>query len=588
MSFYRFAILAPAAMLTACAASNAPLNRAVPVASAQSADALYVNGDILTMVGNDPAYVGALAVADGRIIYAGPRASAPAAAKTVDLGGKTLLPGFIDTHGHMVYFGKNLVDADLVGTPDIPDLLNRMKAQAARTPPGGWIVGFGYSVPKMKEGRAPTVEELDSISATIPVMIVDNSGHLGAANSAAFAAAGVTAASADPAGGTFTRKPDGKALAGPMEETALNLVRAKRPAFTDKMADDVMIGGARMWASMGQTTAQDCGIGLGEDDMAIVRNAINKNLLPIDLYVCAKDSITDPMLAQANEVRADATAGRVKLAARTDDDRRYINRVRMGGIKFWLDGALDTAWFTQPYANNPPGKTGVYLGYRQIEDATLDAAFDRFWTTDIQINMHIQGDAAADQALNAIEKAVRKYGMRDHRPVFIHATVLRPDQIEKMGRYGAVPTFLTTSIAKAGDLAVHFWGPERAAAAAGANTFVKAGLPFTFSHDAPVTPSPSILELVDAGVNRTTASGRVMGPDERVSPYNALRSVTVYGAFQIKEEKTKGTLEVGKLADLVILDRNPLKVEPTTIKSIKVVETIKEGVTVYRDDAAQP
>ena len=160
MSFYRFAILAPAALLTACAASNAPLNRAVPVASAQSADALYVNGDILTMVGNDPAYVGALAVADGRIIYAGPRASAPAAAKTVDLGGKTLLPGFIDTHGHMVYFGKNLVDADLVGTPDIPDLLNRMKAQAARTPPGGWIVGFGYSVPKMKEGRAPTVEEL--------------------------------------------------------------------------------------------------------------------------------------------------------------------------------------------------------------------------------------------------------------------------------------------------------------------------------------------------------------------------------------------------------------------------------------------
>jgi predicted amidohydrolase YtcJ len=178
--------------------------------------------------------------------------------------------------------------------------------------------------------------------------------------------------------------------------------------------------------------------------------------------------------------------------------------------------------------------------------------------------------------------------MRDHRPVFIHATVLRPDQIEKMRRYGAVPTFLTASIAKAGDLAVRFWGPERAAAAAAAGSFVKAGLPFTFSHDAPVTPSPSILELVDAGVNRMTASGRVMGPDERVSPYNALRAVTVYGAFQIKEEKTKGTLEVGKLADLVILDRNPLKVTPTTIKSIKVVETIKEGVTVYRADSARP
>jgi predicted amidohydrolase YtcJ len=113
-------------------------------------------------------------------------------------------------------------------------------------------------------------------------------------------------------------------------------------------------------------------------------------------------------------------------------------------------------------------------------------------------------------------------------------------------------------------------------------SFLRAGLPFTFSHDAPVSPVPSILALVDAGVNRMSGSGRVIGPDERITPYQALRAVTATAAYQLKEEKTKGTLEVGKLADLVILEKNPLAVEPTTIKDIAVVETIKEGKTVWR------
>jgi predicted amidohydrolase YtcJ len=202
--------------------------------------------------------------------------------------------------------------------------------------------------------------------------------------------------------------------------------------------------------------------------------------------------------------------------------------------------------------------------------------------------MHMNGDAAADQALRAIELAVKKYGMRDHRPVFIHASYLRPDQIAKMRAYGAIPTFLAASIPTAGDFVVHFWGADRAAKAAGGGTFVKEGLPFTLSHDAPVSPSPSILGIVDAAVNRIAAgSGAVIGPDERLTPYQGLRAVTAYSAYQVHEEKTKGTLEVGKLADLVILDANPLKVAPTSIKSIKVLETIKEGVPIFHLDAAR-
>jgi predicted amidohydrolase YtcJ len=262
--------------------------------------------------------------------------------------------------------------------------------------------------------------------------------------------------------------------------------------------------------------------------------------------------------------------------------------VRLGGIKYWLDGSPDTCWMSEPFTVNPPGKTGQFKGYQQIPNEALDATFDKYWTTNMQINMHMLGDAAADQALQAIEKAKKKYGMRDHRPVLIHAAVLRPDQLARIKAVGAIPSFLTTTLPKGGDSIAVLWGPQRTAFANPANTFEKRGMPFTFSHDAPITPIPSVLALVDAGVNRISASGKVLGPDERVTPYVGLRAVTAMAAYQIKEEKSKGTLEAGKLADLVVLEKNPLKVDPTSIKNIQVLETIKEGTTVYKLGVTKP
>jgi predicted amidohydrolase YtcJ len=589
---------------TAAFAADAPLPQA-------SADAIFFGGDILTMAGKDPEYAEAIAVKDGKIAFVGSKDAAMefrgGDTALIDLAGRTLLPGFIDTHGHMIYFGKNMIDADLFGAPDMADLIARMKAHVARTPEGAWIVGFGYAARKMKENRHPTVEELDQVSADRPVMVVDSSGHLGAGNAALFRLMGLSAATPDPEGGSFMRKPGGTELAGPMEETALFAVRAKRPPFTGELADRAATGAVELWASYGQTTAMECGLGLGDDDIDIVKNAIDKNLLKIDLYICAKDTIAEKVITEARAVAADyAAAGTADpavtrqdlivaqanskpsdtaaklLAARPDLDKRYINRVRLGGVKFWLDGSIDTAWFTEPYANNPPGKTGSYSGFQQITDEMLDEAFDKLWTSNIQINMHMNGDAAVEQALRAIEKAVAKHGMRDHRPVFVHGTYMRPDQIDRAQTYGAIPSYLTSSIVSGGAGALFLWGGERGNKVVAANTLENRGMPFTFSHDAPVTPVPWILPLVDAGVNRATAEGQVIGEKERVSPYVALKAVTAYAAFQIKEEKSKGTLEEGKLADMVILEQNPLKVDPKTIKDIKVLETIKEGETVFR------
>ena len=430
-------------------------------------------------------------------------------------------------------------------------------------------------------------------------MVVDSSGHAGAMNSAAFRAAGITAATADPEGGKFERGPDGRSLAGKAEETALNLVREKRPPFRGPRADAVATRAAALWASYGQTTAQDCGIGLGSDDIALVRNAIDKRLLPLDLYICAKDSLVETMAGAAARVAADygfdrqqelvtAAAERpgdtsgLLLQMRPDLDRRYVNRVRLGGIKFWLDGSIPTAWMSEPYAVNPPGTEPGFRGYQQVPDAVLEAAFRRWWQSPVQLNLHMNGDAAAEQALRVIETVVASQGMADHRPVFIHACYLRPDQIQRLKAVGGVPSFLTSGLIPGGETVVKLWGPERAAQAMAARSMERTGITFTFSHDAPVSPQPWVLALVDAGVNRRTPSGLVIGPEERVSPYQAQRAVTANAAWQIKEERMKGTLEVGKLADLVILERNPLTADPTTIKDIAVVETIKEGRSIYR------
>jgi len=591
--FYRTAV---ASLVLATSITSLNLF-AQPPSNGQEASkpTIYFGGDILTMRGLQPEYVEGLAIKDGKILVAGPMAeckrAAGADAKSIDLGGKTLVPGFIDTHGHFVYFGKNLVDANLFDCADIPELISRMKKQVERTPEGAWIAGFGYQARTLKEGRHPTSEELDQVSPDRPVMIVDSSGHLGAANGAAFKAAGITSDTPDPTGGAFARKSDGKSLLGPMEETALNAVRSMRPALTGELASRAITGAAEVWASYGQTTAMEAGLGLGNDDIGIVMNAIDNKLLPIDLYIAAKDSSLDDTLAAAYSVASQYNPNSEGIvekmrAARPDLDRRYVNRVRMGGVKFWLDGSLDTAWFTQPYTQNPPGKTGAFSGYRQIPDEVLDAVFDKYWASELQIHMHMNGDAAADQALSAIAKAVKKYGMRDHRPVFVHATLLRVDQIDKIKTCGAIPSFLTAGIVTGGDAVFKLWGQERSAMALASRTFLRSGLPFTFSHDAPVSPVPSILALVDAGVNRISASGKVVGPEETVPPYHALRAVTAMAAYQLKEETSKGTLEAGKLADLVILEKNPLKVESTTIKDIAVLETIKEGKTVYTRSAS--
>lgn len=559
-------------------------------ASGSDIATIYFNGDIITMEGDSAVYAEALVEKAGKILFVGDKASAlrEAGSKSVqvDLAGKTLVPGFIDAHGHMVYHGKNLMDKSLSGVKDIPELIERMKAHVTQIPSDGWIVGMGYAPLKMKEQRHPSADELDQISKDRPVLVVHSSGHGGSMNHALMKLLNINENTVDPAGGEYIREKGSKMPAGPMEETALIEVRNRRPPFSEASAAKVITEASKIWASFGQTTAMECGLGLGADDISIVENAIEKKLLPIDLVVFAKESSTDEVVNAAygvSESYAPTTSSNAKklLSNRVDLDKRYINRVRLGGIKFWLDGNPALAWMSEPFTTPPPGREPGFKAYGQIPDSLLFAYFDKYWTTNMQINMHVLGDQALEQALSAIEAAVKKHGMSDHRPVFVHCGYARPDQIKRIKAIGGIPTFLSLGLYIQGDEIVKMWGDKRASNGMAAQSMLQEGIPFSLSHDAPIS-APQIMPLVAAAVNRVTNTGKVIGPHQRISPYLALKAVTAWAAYQIKEEKTKGTLQTGKLADLVILEKNPLKVAPEEIAGIKVMETIKEGKSIFK------
>jgi len=557
---------------------------------------VYTGGDILTMRGAAPAYVEALVEAGGKITFVGSSADALKAAganpRRVDLAGRTLLPGFIDAHGHLIYASHTMLDADLAGVKNIPELLARLKAHAATVPAGERIVGMGYRAEQMAEARHPTAAELDSVSSTRPIGISDGSGHHGVLNTALMKELKLSAATPDPEGGFFTRKPGSKELAGHAAESAWMAVLATRAPLNAAQTRKGVAKAAALWVENGITTASELGLGLSADDVEIATRVVNEKLMPIDLVMFAKASAADRIIDAAYHIQQNRQApnsdiSQSLLAARPDLDKRYVNRVRLAGFKFWLDGSIDTMFMSRPFTKNPPGVTEKnYRGLRVDPQEQLVAFLDKYWTSNRQIAAHAIGDEANEQFLLAIEGAIKKHGTVDARPIFQHAQFLRPDQIKRIKAVGGTPSMTAGGLYVMADYISGLVGPERLGWVGAAASLQKQGINWTINTDWPAGVSASLLFASWNVVNRTTQSGGVFVPSERVSAYDALRSITINGAYQYKEEKTKGSLEVGKLADLVILDRNPLKVEPLDIKSVQVMQTIKEGRTVYERPAA--
>lgn len=536
-------------------------------------DTLYTGGPILTMSDRTP-IAEAVLVRDGRILAVGSNAvlrnQMGPVSRVVDLRGKTMLPGFFDPHGHVVMIGLQALSADLLPPPDgecsdIDSLQRLLREWIARNSRAieryGIVIGFGYDDSQLKEQRHPTRDELDAVSGDVPILIIHQSGHLGVLNSKALEAVGATAESEDPAGGAFRRREGSTEPNGVCEEAAFFQAVGKLVSKFDEAAYLAMIkAGAESCARFGYTTVQEARA--MDSTVAMLNRAAELNILPVD--VLAYPDILDAV-------------------ASINPALEYKNRMRIGGAKLTIDGSPQgkTAFLSAPYFVPPPDKDPGYAGYTAITEAQLRGAVDLAYSKGWQILTHANGDAAIDMLISAIDAAERKYGSADRRPVLIHGQTARLDQLPKLKLLGIIPSFFPMHTFYWGD-----WhrdsvlGPERAARISPCASAQRLGMIFTSHHDAPVA-NPDSMRVLSATVTRKTRSGTVLGPEERVDVQTALKAMTIWAAHQHFEEASKGSIEAGKLADFVILDRNPLNVREDELSGLRVIQTIKSGNVVH-------
>lgn len=551
---------------------------APPVSARQTADSIWSGGPILTM--NDKAMrVEAVAVADGRILAVGKRSKVMklrgSKTEMVDLKGRTMIPGFVDAHGHIVVGGLQALSANLLAPPDgkVQDIASLqqtlrdwMEKNAAAVEKTRIIIGFGYDNAQLEELRHPTREELDAVSKDIPVLIVHQSGHLATVNSAMLKAIGYDSGSKDPAGGVIQRKPGTTEPNGTLEETALF---SAIPVVLGRIGPEGLKvfarEGAKLWARFGYTTAEE--------------GRATPQIAEMLKQVAAEGGF-------ANDVNAypDVLVDRAYIKA--NQSPTFTNRFRVAGAKLTIDGSPQgfTAWRDRPYyrpvGNYPEGYSGyAAASAEQVMDAVQ-------WASEngIQVITHSNGERASDLLIAAHRAAQARFPhAKKLRPVLIHGQFLREDQLDSFKALGVIPSLFPMHTFYWGDWHLdHTLGPQAGMNISPTGWALKRGMIFSSHHDAPVA-FPDSMRVLDATVTRRArGSGRIVGPGQRVDVITALKAMTLWPAYHHFEEKTKGSLEPGKLADFAILSKDPTAVEPATIADIKVTETVKEGRTIFR------
>ena len=523
---------------------------------------LYYGGPIRTMEAEGLAE--ALLTENGVIAAVGSlehlRSWAKGAAE-IDLEGRALLPAFMDAHSHFSGAAHALLQAPLDEAAcfdDVADALARF-IRDNHIPQGQWVVGKGYDQNALAEQRHPAREMLDRVSAEHPIMIVHQSGHMGVFNTRALEQLGVTVDTPAPAGGTIGK--EGGALTGYMEENAFLHYQQQVPMPDEHDLLDAYRRVQRLYASYGITTVQE-GM-LPESLIPIYRTLLEHGLLELD--VVAYPSV-DALDAVCN--------------AFPEAVRRYHGHFKIGGCKLFLDGSPQgrTAWMRTPYQGAAEG----YRGYGTMTDEAVREALLHAYRSGMQPLAHCNGDAAAAQYLAAAAAVEREHpDFRDLRPVMIHAQLLDTDQMDEVARLGVVPSFFVAHVYQWGDTHIKNFGLERAGRISAAKAALDRGIPFTFHRDTPVLP-PDMLGTIWCAVNRKTKRGVTLGAGQRIPAEEALRAVTENAAYQYFEESWRGSLHPGKAADFVLLDADPLAVQPDRLRDIRVLETIKAGETVYR------
>lgn len=528
---------------------------------------LYHNGTVITM--EEPLYAQALLEENGKICAVGSEEEVRAAAgdnyEEIDLNGHTLMPSFIDPHSHFSGCAHATLQVALGDAKNFHDIETKIAdfIRVNEIPKGQWVAAQGYDHNNLEEKRSPRRDVLDRAAPENPVVMMHQSGHMGTLNTMALKELGITAESPVPEGGVMEIV-DGE-VTGYMEESAFLACQNRLPSPAPEDMLKAFQTAQKVYASYGITTLQE--------------GMLISQLAPLYQYLCATNQLKLDVVGYLDIEKADELS--VQLA---DSMGKYHNHFKVNGYKTFLDGSPQgkTAWMREPYEGEKDG----YCGYPRTTDEELAVSINKALDDNMQLLVHCNGDAACAQYLRVYEEQIearKKAGkpVPDIRPVMIHAQLLGRDQIPAMKKIGMMPSFFVAHVYHWGDIHIANFGRERAEKISPAASAKKNGIPFTFHEDTPVI-NPDMMETVWCAVNRITKNGEVLGEDERISTLDALRAVTINAAYQYSEEDRKGSLKQGKLADMMILDRDPLKIEPMNLRDVTVLETIKEGTTVYK------
>lgn len=525
---------------------------------------IYHNGPIITME-DSQLEVEVLIEHEGKIVYVGAKNGiTPYITDTVewiDLKGNTLMPAFIDAHSHISDTATLLKTADLSSAKNFTDIVTLLKSfinnnDISHQP---FVVGMGYDHNSLEEHCHPDRHLLDPAFPDIPIMLVHASIHMGVANARMLEILNVTADTPSPEGGIIARFDNSNEPNGYLEETAFNPAYdliLKELALT---TDDI-IKAEHLYIQNGILTIQE-----GSTDyktIELCRSAADKHLLTCDLVAYPAFNFARG-IGDSFERNADCIG-------------IYKNHFKVGGYKIIGDGSPQgrTAWMTEPYEGTDD------CSYAWVTDEDMQAYTDLAYSENRQVLCHCNGDAAAEQFLVACEHSETKYPNRNLRPVMIHCQTVRDDQLKRMAKINMIASIFVDHVYYWGDIHLKNFGPLRGHHISPAKSALDYGVSFNFHTDCPVV-MPNLFQTAWTAVNRITKNGIVLGEDQRIDVLNALKALTINAAYLYFEENEKGSLKAGKNADLIIVDENPLTIDPTRLKDIKVLYCYKNGVLVY-------
>ena len=532
---------------------------------------VFLNSTVLTM-DQENSTAEAVLVEQGIIIAVGSEeavlSQASLEAEHIDLAGKTLLPGFIEAHGHFPGSGLSAVAADLNSPPigstlSIKDALNELKVMGDATPEGEWIIGFGFDDTMILEKRFLSKEDLDQVSTEHPVAVLHISGHMVMINTLGLEIMGITRDSKDPTGGEIVRDSKGN-VTGLLKEKAQDPVVAAALNLSLVRIAEMLQKSQQEYLEKGVTTVQS---GLTNiDKWKPLAFAARFGFFPQRLVIWPDISMADSIL--------DGTV-----------ETTNSEKLTVGALKLVSDGSIQgyTGFLKEPYHQQEPDRDTDYRGYPTMTREKLQDIVTRWHASGRQLAIHANGDAAIDLVIDSVAEAQQQSFRSDPRHIIVHAQMMTDGQLKKSGALGLTPSFFPSHIYYWGDRHFNiFMGAKRAEHISPMRSAEELDVRFTMHNDTPVVPIDPML-LVENAVERKTSSGKELGGSQKISVESALRALTIDAAWQVFQEGNRGSIEPGKFADFAILEENPLTA-PGNLQNIKVAQTWIGGVKWFDRD----